>query len=162
MKGLDKDFDLRVLGYDDLYFPAPVLPLLYPSRAFIYHKSKLLEVDENSYTGQVFHVEKGLYGDAVWGPYIRLDSGKYQVEVAYRYFGVPQNSNDFGSLEVKIDKGVRRLSSIPFVFNSLQRDKFQIGKTDFHLDIASPDVEFVIFSNGQLDFYIDYIRLTKI
>jgi hypothetical protein len=33
---------------------------------------------------------------------------------------------------------------------------------EFYLEKPESDIEFVVFSNGLLDFYIDYIRVTRL
>jgi hypothetical protein len=157
----ERELAFRVFGYDSMTFQPGDLPVFYPSRSFVYNIGSTWERDNRSRTGQVYRIEKGTYGKAVFGPYISLDSGRYKLELVYRYgSAVPQNP-EFGGVEVTAEKGRKFISSQPFVFNAADPVVFKKIQHSFELAGPENDVEFSIFSNGQIDFFIDYMKISR-
>jgi hypothetical protein len=157
-----KDFEYRVIGYDNLNFREENLPLFYPSRAFVYHGNKAWERDERSLTGQVFRVQKGFHGKAVYGPYILLEPGSYRLELAMRCGTEAPAVTEFGGLEITAQNGLQWISSSPFKYPDFSAGKFRTVVHDFQVKSNDENLELCVFTNGQIDFYIDYMRLSKV
>jgi hypothetical protein len=162
LQSKQKDFNYRIVGFDSLRFRTEDFPLIYPSRAFVYNHSGAWIEDDISKTGLVFHVKEGNYGDAVFGPYMPLDSGKYKVEYYFRVKNECSENAEFGDFHVKSSKGQKVIASSKLFSNDFNVYSYPRKTIEFYLEKPESDIEFVVFSNGLLDFYIDYIRVTRL
>jgi hypothetical protein len=157
-----KDLNLRVIGYDSLNLGDANLPLLIPSRSFVNRQGGDWERDENARTGQVFHIRKGFYGNAIWGPYFSLGPGLYEVELFLRTSGNKPAVSEFGSLNIRSAFAANELAGKPLVYSARSGKGFQRETLRFRIGETHKNMEFVVFSNGQLDISIDFFRLRKI
>jgi hypothetical protein len=160
--GRKKDFSFRTIGHDSLKFSSQEFPLIIPSRAFVFNHFPAWLPDEFSKTGMAFHVREENYGDAIFGPYLTLDSGRYKVDCYVKIKNECPNVFEFGDLTVKSNSGKNVIGSLKFYtdnFNNLGYTKVSMM---FELKNKEKDIETVFFSNGLIDFYIDFIRITKL
>ena len=157
----EKEMAFRVIGFDSMAFHPPDLPVFYPSRAFVYQTGPNWERDGNAVTGQVYRVPQGAYGKAIYGPYIRLEAGRYRMELHYRCGKKKPRVAEFGGMEINSERGRRIIASSPLRYEN-QSSGFSLAGLEFDLPVQTDNLEFGIFTNGQIDFYIDYMRISKI
>ena len=162
LKSLPKDFNYKVLGYDSLDVNSDNYPILYPARAFIFGPHLAWKLDPESKSGQVFQVMKGTAGELAHGPYLMMHSGVYQLEVYLKTDGQKPDKPEFGSIAVCSRKGNKKIETL-----SLHHADFD-GRTyrpkSFLFNLAEPesDVEFILKSAGSANFYIDFIRISRL
>ena len=156
-----KDMDYKVIGFDSLGFSDAAFPLFYPARSFVYQYGPKWESDDSSKTGEIFHVGKGFYGLATWGPYLRLDSGRYEVEIVLKTDSSIKNM-EFGDLTISDTAGKQPYGFFPFRSADFPVGKYRPLKCRFQLPAPSTNLELKIFSNGICGFKVDYMRIWKL
>jgi hypothetical protein len=69
---------------------------------------------------------------------------------------------EFGGLEITAQNGRQWISSSPFKYPDFSAGKFRTVVHDFQVKSNDENLELCVFTNGQIDFYIDYMRLSKV
>jgi hypothetical protein len=157
---LDKNMEIKFSGIDSLHFDIRSFPILYPSRSFYPQEVSKIKRDLSSFTGQSFEVTKGEKGIAIFGPYITLDSGNYELELTLKTKNKPDNQSP-ATIVVACDFGKTILSSRIIEPNEVNGRYFSAIKTNFKIDKYTPNVEIQVHSNGNLGFFVDYMRFSK-
>ena len=162
LNNLQKDFRYKFPGVDTLDFESKDYPILYPARSFIFGSQLQWKLDPQSKSGQVFQVNRGTSGEITRGPYMMMSRGAYQLEIYLKTDGQKPDKPEFGDIAVCSREGSKKIQTL-----SLHHADFD-GRTyrpkSFQFNLAEPenDVEFILNSVGIANFYIDFIRISRL
>lgn len=104
-------------------------------------------------------IKKGITGYIIYGQYREYPAGRYKA--SYRMKFLEEDGNrSIGRLDVSVEKGRKVLATKDFYASDFERGNiYNISSIEFDLPKKEKDIEFRVYSSGEMDFMVDTIEI---